>query len=134
MSEPFVPTTASNFKERWVIVCVNPANSDDKMEFASVVELNAELFRFKAEVERLKAEKDQAECDYDNCQKRLVRIDDCRCDLFMENKTLKAEVDNLRKAGEAMADQIYNEGKARGICYASNIEAWKQAKEGKPTK
>lgn len=129
MSEPFVPTTASNFQERWVIVCVNPANSDDKMEFASVVELNAELFRFKAEVERLKAEKDQAECDYDNCQKRLVRIDDCRCDLFMENKTLKAEVDNLRKAGEAMADQIYNEGKARGICYASNIEAWKQAKE-----
>lgn len=53
MSEPFVPTTASNFKERWVIVCVNPNNPDDKMEFRSVVELNAELFRLKDEVERL---------------------------------------------------------------------------------
>lgn len=91
-----------------------------------MLDLNNQLV---AEVERLKAEKDQAECDYDNCQKRLVRIDDCRCDLFMENKTIKAEVDNLRKAGEAMADKIYNEGKSRGICYASNIEAWKQAKE-----
>ena len=54
MSDLIVPTTVSNFQERWVIVCVNPSNSDDKMEFASVVELNAELFRLKAEVERLK--------------------------------------------------------------------------------
>lgn len=50
----------------------------------------------KAEVKRLTAEKDQAECDYDNCQKRLVRIDNCRCDLFMENKNLKAEVQRLK--------------------------------------
>ena len=95
MSDLFVPATASNFQERWVIVCVNPNNPDDKMEFCSVVELNAELFRLKAEVERLKAEKDQAECDYDNCQKRKVSIDNHRFDLFTENKNLKAEVERL---------------------------------------
>ena len=53
MSDPFVPTTASCFTERWVITCVNPNNPNDRMEFRSVVELNAELFRLKDEVERL---------------------------------------------------------------------------------
>ena len=50
-----------------------------------------------------------------------------------ENHKLRAEAERLRKAGDAMADQIYNEGKTQGICYASNIEAWKAAKEGKPS-
>jgi hypothetical protein len=67
-----------------------------------MLDLNNQLV---AEVERLKAEKDQAECDYDNCQKRLVRIDDCRCDLFMENKTLKAEVERL-KSHSFTADEL----------------------------
>ena len=53
--------------------------------------------------------------------------------LKAENARLKAEVARLRKAGAAMADQIYNEGKVQGTCYASNIEAWKTAKEGKPS-
>jgi hypothetical protein len=64
-------------------------------ECRALAEENA---RLKAEVERLKAEKDQAECDYDNCQRRKVSIDNHRCDLFMENKTLKAKVERLRKA------------------------------------
>lgn len=59
-----------------------------------------EISRLKAEVEGLKAEKDQVECDYDNCYKRLVRIDDARYDLFMEIESLKAKVERLTKAGE----------------------------------
>lgn len=115
-----------------------------------------DIKRLKAEVERLKAEKDQVECDYDNCHKKLVRIDDVRCDLFMEVKRLKAEVERLRiagsdseprfvllsdyrhlqaqverltKAGDAMVDMVDWE-----VPYErrKNLEAdWNAAKEGK---
>jgi hypothetical protein len=47
------PVTASVWVERTFIVCVNPVNPDDKMEFNSFVEMNNKLFALKAEVERL---------------------------------------------------------------------------------
>jgi uncharacterized membrane protein len=47
------PVTASVWVERTFIVCVNPINPDDKMEFANFVEMNEKLFALKAEVERL---------------------------------------------------------------------------------
>lgn len=50
----------------------------------------------KTEIERLNAELDQAKCDHDNCQKRKVRIDNHRFDLFTENNNLKAEVERLK--------------------------------------
>lgn len=82
--------------------------------------LQEENARLKEEVERLKAEKDQAECDYDNCQKRKVSIDNHRFDLFTENKTLKTEVERL--------NEELNYKKA--ISVRIGIEA---AKEGKPS-
>ena len=85
-----------------------------------------EIQRLKAEVDRLTAEKDQAECDYDNCQKRKVSIDNHRFDLFNENKSLKAEVERLRKAGDAMAETL------EGAGFDSANDFWNAAKEGKP--
>ena len=112
--------------------------------------------KLKAEVERLKAEKDQAECDYDNCQKRKVSIDNHRFDLFTENKNLKAEVERLdtlckqlmnqhsdiscenimlRKAGDELLDGwIGMYGDHKGSMAQDYIKLWNAAKEGKPTK
>lgn len=50
-----------------------------------------------------------------------------------EIERLQAEVERLRKAGDAMAEQIYNEGKVRGITFMSNVYEWNAAKEGKPS-
>ena len=50
---------------------------------------------------------------------------------YSEYEKLKAEVERLRKAGDAMAEQIYNEGKVRGITFMSNVYEWNAAKEGK---
>lgn len=50
-----------------------------------------------------------------------------------ENHRLRAEVERLRKAGDAMAEQIYNEGKVRGVAFISNVNEWNAAKEGKPS-
>lgn len=74
MSDLFVPATASNFQERWVIVCVNPNNPDDKMEFCSVVELNAELFRLKANVHSLSKELADAQENYHLVNETVAKL------------------------------------------------------------
>lgn len=48
------PITASAWVTRTFIVCVNPVNPDDKMEFASFVEMNDKLFELKMLSEALK--------------------------------------------------------------------------------
>ena len=79
------PVTASVWVERAFIVCVNPANPDDKMEFGSFVEMNDKLFALKAEVKRLDA----------LCKQLGKHHSDISC----ENIT-------LRKAGDAMDNAI----------------------------
>lgn len=86
-----VPTTASNFEERWVIVCVNPSNPDDKMEFPSFSEMNAKLFQLKAEVEaqaKRWAESEDLILHYK--QQRDEAYNDCEC------HRLKAELERLK--------------------------------------
>ena len=85
----------------------------------------ADIKKLKAEVDRLTAELDQSECDHDNCQKRKVSIDNHRFELFTENKNLKAEVDRLRKAGDALAETL------EGAGFDSVMDFWNAAKEGK---
>lgn len=85
----------------------------------------------KAEVERLTAEKDQAECDYDNCQRRKVSIDNHRCDLFMENKTLKAEIEGLYRNGDLMLK--FAAANMPYPAYATMAKDWLAVKEGKPS-
>lgn len=82
-------------------VVSEPKNSEATWEFVHRMDTLA-LEKLTSEVERLKAEKDQAECDYDNCQRRKVSIDNHRFDLFTENKNLKAEVERLHKYVETM--------------------------------
>ena len=48
------PITASVWETKTFIVCVNPANPNDKMEFASFVEMNDKLFELKMLSEALK--------------------------------------------------------------------------------
>jgi hypothetical protein len=48
------PVTASVWGERTFIVCVNPINPDDKMEFSDLVELNEKLFELKMLSDSLK--------------------------------------------------------------------------------
>ena len=43
-----------------------------------------------------------------------------------ENARLKAEVERLTKAGDAMADRLMYQG------YPATVSAWLAAKEGKP--
>lgn len=102
----------------------------------------------KAEVERLKAVSTIEQRTIQGLQQtpewsEIARLTaECRR-LEAENSRLRAssfvtavpveQYERLVKAGDAMADQIYNEGKVQGICYASNIEAWKTAKDGKPS-
>lgn len=74
MSDMTVPTTASCFTERWVIVCVNPNNPDDKMEFASIVELNAELFRLKSDANSLRKELADAQENYHLVNEMVAKL------------------------------------------------------------
>ena len=116
-------------KTEWVLL------EDYELLKAEVERLRASSFvtavpveeyeKLKAVVERLTAELDQAECDYDNCQKRKVSIDNHRFDLFTENKTLKAENERLRKAGDALAETL------EGAGFDSAMDFWNAAKEGK---
>ena len=127
--------------------------ADAQVILKHLEEASADCARLKAEVERLTAEKDQAECDYDNCQKRKVSIDNHRFYLFNENKNLKAEVERLRKdtsmmlsvyfkhserlrkAGDAMAVMVGHievTGDAHRMMLELSKE-WEEAKEGKPS-
>jgi chromosome segregation ATPase len=89
--------------------------------------LESDLSHARVEISFLKAEVKRLSAADSYLQDANEHAFEKRCD------ELEAEVERLRKAGDAMADQIYNEGKVQGICYASNIEAWRAAKEGKPS-
>lgn len=50
------PTTASVWGEvKWTVVCVNPNNPNDRMEFDSIEKMNAKFFEMKEELERLRS-------------------------------------------------------------------------------
>ena len=54
-----------------------------------------------------------------------------RMAFFWEGQRLQAEVERLRKAGDAMAEWMDILGAPRAVPF---IEAWNAAKEGKPIK
>lgn len=50
------PITTSVWGEiKWKVVCVNPKNSEDRIEFDSIEQMNAKLFEMKEEIERLRS-------------------------------------------------------------------------------
>ena len=52
----------------------------------------------------------------------------------LENASLKAEVERLRKAGDGMEEVIWLTGCVSGMEIKERaVKAWKQAKEGKPS-
>ena len=78
-----------------------------------------EVAALKAEADRFKAERDAAKRCWDSMKEEWDKLVD--------------ENIRLRKAGDAMAEQIYNEGKVRGVAFISNVDEWNAAKEGKPS-
>jgi hypothetical protein len=87
-------------------------------------ELNAENARLKAEVDALMT----------NPTSRLLRAKQAEnAVLAIENDSLKAEVERLRKAGDAMARIIAPPTHGTGE-WDGEWDAWNAAKEGKPSK
>ncbi len=60
------PTNGDIWKLNTNVICVNPANPDDKMEFKSVEALNQKLFDLKAQVERLTNENETRRKDMES--------------------------------------------------------------------
>lgn len=79
------PITASVWETRPFVVCVNPINPDDKMEFSDFVELNEKLFELKMLSEALKRMVTRRD-------KSLVRLNE--------------QLENLTLAGNAMDNAI----------------------------
>ena len=91
-------------------------------------ELNAEVKYLQDKVERL-----TAEVSYD---KRVqLHVDKLAAEFTQwEVERLKAEVERLRKAGDAMAQEIIGCYRAEGYDPADSesLRAWRAAKEGRP--
>ena len=80
-----------------------------------------------AEIEMLKKELNISN------QMKFTYMDDCT-KMLAEYARLKAEVERLRKAGDAMADEIIGCYNAEGYDPADSetLPKWNAAKEGKP--
>jgi hypothetical protein len=91
-----------------------------------------EIARLKAEVEELKSQPDPLTA--------YLYADTLRRD---DIKTLKAHIDRLTKAGDAMNEVIRSVDHTKPSCHANHrmtdaeyeaVQAWKAAKEGKQSK
>jgi predicted nucleic acid-binding Zn-ribbon protein len=80
-----------------------------------------ELMALKGELANLKAERDQLKAD-------LEKSDGVVWTLSVENERLKAEVERLRKAGDAMANLLSCAGSPPNV-----VQSWNAAKDGKPS-
>jgi uncharacterized small protein (DUF1192 family) len=81
--------------------------------------------QLEAEIERLNAHCKRMASD-------LVDIADDHSRLFHENARLKAEVERLTKAGDAMAEAMWYGDNGRSIWVKKFAETdWNAAKEGK---
>lgn len=91
-------------------------NIDDIIENAR---LKGRVIALEAEVQTLTAEV--------RCLEAVIRSHERVDSLIVAN--LKAEVERLRKAGDAMADHI----ETGWVCRERALKGWNAAKEGKPS-
>ena len=97
-------------------------SSDDWNKLKHLVDLSAENARLKAEVERLAAEVSFDKRVQLHVDKLVAEFTQCQVE------RLQAEVERLRKAGDAMADAAY------AHCMCQDCEElrdqWRDAKRG----
>ena len=100
------------------------ANNEVHGQRSQIAALIDNQTRLKAEVDALMT----------NPTSRLLRAKQAEnAVLAIENDSLKAEVERLRKAGDAMADELIQEY-GREVCLKFGwFKGWNAAKEGKPS-
>jgi hypothetical protein len=118
--EPIQPTTASIWKLKCSIVCVNPSNPDDKMEFDDVEQLNAKLFELKKECDFFKREalslreqvpsllwnKDRLESENEKLKHDASKSKLINTQLLVLSNQQFSYIRKLTSAGDAMANVI----------------------------
>lgn len=118
--EPIKPTTASIWKLNYSIICVNPSNPDDKMQFENFEQLNAKLFELKKECDFFKREalslreqvpsllwnKDRLESENEKLKQDASNSKLINTELLALSNQQFSYIQKLTSAGDEMANVI----------------------------